>query len=349
MVEFTLRPMEPTDGPAIDTLMRNEPIASAIAMSTRYRYDVYEALLAQHPSLYGVVATAPRTPGLVGFATAFIDRVTIGHATYPRAHLENLKVRHDVRRVGLGARLAKWRIDEAHRRFGGAGVISTGIESRNAASLATAATWSTQILGPVRLVIARTLSKPPRATDLVVRPVADNEIDRVVEAVNDFYGGYDLYPPQTPAALRESLSPTSLGVVLRQYRVAVANDGTILAGAAVTERFKLMTDHVDRLPWVMALASRVVPLFPPDRIIRMIELSLSWHAPGQEEAGRALWDAIRFEWQDRATHAVGIADPRGSLVSMFRIGRTLAPQLELMVPVQTPVPLDESRPVYIWR
>ena len=349
MVEFTLRPMEPTDGPAIDALMRNEPIASAIALSTHYRYDVFEALLAQHPSLYGVVATAPDATGLVGFATAFIDRVTIGHVTYPRAQLENLKVRHDVRRMGLGARLAKWRIDEAHRRFGGAGVISTGIESRNAASLATAAKWSTQVLGPVRLVIGRTLSKPPRATGVVVRPVADDEIDGVVEAVNAFYGGYDLYPHQTPTGLREALAPTSLGIVLRQYRVAVATDGTIVAGAAVTERFKLMTDHVDRLPRVIALASRIVPLFPPDRVIRMIELSLSWHAPGQEEAGRALWNAIRFEWRDRATHVTGIADPRGSLMSMYRIGRTLVPQLELMVPVQTPVPLDEIRPVYVWR
>jgi GNAT superfamily N-acetyltransferase len=318
-------------------------------MSTHYRYDVYEALLAQHPSLYGVVATAPGTTGLVGFASAFIDRVTVGHATYPRAHLENLKVRHDVRRMGLGARLAKWRIDEAHRRFRGAGVISTGIGSGNTASLATASKWSTQVLGPVRLVIARTLSKPPRGTGLVVRPVADDEIDRVVEALNAFYGGYDLYPPQTPTALREALAPTSLGVVLRQCRVAVANDGTMLAGAVVTERFKLMTDHVDRLPRVMALASRIVPLFPPDRVIRMIELSLAWHGPGQEEAGRALWDAIRFEWRDRATHVTGIADPRGSLTSMFRIGRTIVPQLELMVPVQTPVPLDENRPVYVWR
>lgn len=349
MADFTLRQMEPSDGPAIDALMRNEAFTSAIAMTTHYRHDIYQALLAQHPTLYGVVATSPGTDALVGVATAFIGEVNVGGRSYPSAHLENLKVRHDVRRQGLGARLADWRIQEARRRFGGEGIVVTGIEASNTPSQATARRWSTQLLGPVRIVIARVSTKPPRTDGTLIRPLADGDVEAVVHAMNAFYDGFDLYPRQTPARLAASLAPTSLGEAIRQYRVAVANDGTIVAGAAVTERFKLMSDHIDRVPRPLELLAWIVPLFPPDRVIRTIELSLAWHAPGRADAGRQLWDAIRFEWRDRATHVACLADPRGSLIEVFHVGRTMMPRLELMVPVQSTVRFDVDRLVYMWR
>jgi len=349
MANFTVRPMAPTDGPAIDILMREEAQTTAIALTTHYQHDVYQSLVAQHPTLFGVVATAPGAEGLVGVATAFIEDVNAGSRTYPCAHLENLKVRRDVRRQGLGSRLADWRIQEARRRFGGEGIVATGIEVSNAASLATARRWCTQVLGPVRVVIARTLAKPPATRGILVRPLETGDVEAVVDAVNVFYENFELFPRQTPDGFVASLAPTSLGETIRSYRVAVAMDGTILAGALVTERFKLMTDHIDRIPRPMAMLSRIVPLFPPDRVIRTIEPSLVWHAPGRLDAGRLLWDAIRFEWRDRATHVAGQADPRGPLIEVFHVGRTMIPRVELMIPVQSPVPLDENRPVYVWR
>ena len=129
----------------------------------------------------------------------------------------------------------------------------------------------------------------------------------------------------------------------------MADGGTIVAGAAVTERFKLMTDHVDHIPRPLELLSHLVSVFPTDRVIRTIELSLAWHAPGRVDAGRMLWDAIRYEWRDSATHVAGIADPRGSLVEAFHVGPTLIPRVQLMIPMQSPVPLDTARLVYMWR
>ena len=349
MTEFTLRPMEPSDAPAIDTLMREEAPTTAISMTTHYRHDIYESLLAQHPTLFGVVATAPDADGLVGFATAFLDEVMVGGRAYPAAQLENLKVRSDVRRQGLGSRLATWRIDEARRRFKGDGIIATGLESSNAASLATARRWCTNVLGPVRVVIARTASGAPMRRGIRYRPLEDGDGAAVVEALDAFYAGYDLYPRATPARLQALLAPTSLGEPIRAYRVAVAADGTLLAGAMVNERFKVMEDHLDQVPRPLELLSRVVPMIPPDRVIRSIEVNLGWHAPGRIDAGRGLWDAIRHEWRERATHAAGQADPRGTLVEMFHIGRTVIPQIEILIPINSPIPLDERRPVYVWR
>ena len=349
MVDFSLRPMELRDGMAIDALMRDEAQTTSVSMTTHYRYDVYDAFLAQHPTLFGVVAESPGIDGLVGMATAFLDEVRIGGRVFPCAHLENLKVRQDVRRQGLGARLAAWRVEEAYRRFGGEGVVTAGIEATNAASLATARHWTTQLLGPVRIVIARTSAKPPTARAVDVRPVTDGDIEAVISGLDAFYAGYDMAPRQTPAGFSESLAATGLGETIRAYRVAVANDRTLIAGAAISERYKLMTDHIDSMPLPIGILGRITGFLPSDRIIRSVEVGLAWHAPGRADALRAVWETIRFEWRDRANTVVGLADPRGSLIEAFHVGRSLVPRIELMAPVQSPVRLDPDRLLYMWR
>jgi GNAT superfamily N-acetyltransferase len=349
MAHFTLRPMDASDGPAIDTLMRSEAPMTEIALTTRYRHDIYASLLAQHPTMFGVVATMPGVDGLVGMATAFTSEVNVGGRPVPSATLENLKVRHDVRRQGLGARLAAWRVDEAHRRMAGDGIVMTMIDASNTASLATAGQWATQILGPVRIVIARVRSKPPKPAGVRIRPIEPGDLETVAAGVNEFYAGYNLYPPQTATRLAASLEPSALGEPIRAYRVAVTDDGTIVAGAQVTERFKLMTDHLDHVPRPLELLARIVPLIPPDRVIRTAEVHLAWYAPGRAAAGRHLWDAVRYEWRDRATNVVALADPRGSLAEMVHIGPTVIPTVRLMAPVQHPERLDPERPIYLWR
>lgn len=349
MVDFRLRPMEPRDGPAMDALLRHEPQTTSVQMSTHYRGNVFEAFVAQHPTAFGVVAEAPGEDGLVGMATAFLDEVGIGGSVYPSAHLENLKVHHGFRRQGLGARLAAWRIEEARRGFGRDGVIATGIEGTNTASIATARRWATQVVGPVRIVIGRTTSKPAAAPGYAVRPMAPGEVDRVVDGLNSFHAGYDMFPHQTQAKLAAAIGATAAGEPIRAYRVAVGPGGRLFAGASVTERFKLMTDHIDSMPMPIALLGRISGFLPADRVIRSIEVGLAWHAPDRVDALRAVWDAVRHEWHDRANTVVGLADPRGTLIQAFHVGRSFAPNLELVAPVQSPVPLADDRLLYMWR
>lgn len=349
MAGFTLRPMDASDGPGLDALMRGEPQNGSFALSTHYQHDIVRSLLAQHPTLFGVVAESGPGDGLVGMATAFTTAVTVGGSVLPAATLENLKVRHDVRRQGLGARLAAWRIEEAERRFGGDGVIRAGIEARNTASLATAGHWATQLLGPVRVVIETVGGGAIRVDDLDVRPIEDDDVDAVVHAVNAYHAGHELFPRQTAETLVESLAPTPLDGPIRQYRVAVDGSGTIVAGARIMERYRLMTDHLDRVPTPLALLSRVVPVIPRDRVIRAIELDLVWHAPGRATAVRGLLDAIRFEWRNRATNLSAVVDPRGPLAAAIGSGSWLSPRVRLMVAVRSPVHIDPDRPLYMWR
>ena len=334
-MDFTLRPFESYDGPAIGALLAAEAATTAIAITTRYHHDVYASLLVQHPYVIGVVATAPGYQGIVGMATAFLDEVHVEGQVFPRAQLENLKVRHDVRRQGLGRQLAAWRIAEARRRFSGPGVVMAGVEGTNAASLATAQSWASQIMGPLRIVIGPTQRGRARLGAVRVREIEEGDVDEVV-------AGSDL--------LRPGLAAVLTGALMLTYRVVVSPGGSIMAGALVVQRFELMVDQIERLPRPLAILSKVLPLVPPDGVIRTAEVLLPWHAPGQLVAGQRLWEHIRHEWHGRATHVATVVDPKSAVAEMCRISPlTPGPRLKLMVPVDSPLPLSEVKPVAMIR
>jgi hypothetical protein len=189
-----------------------------------------------------------------------------------------------------------------------------------------------------------------RAHDGVrVRPLEGADLPAVVDGARAYFADHDLAPVITPELLREMLATTSLGEPIRQYRVAVGSDGTILAGSGVGERYKVMVDRIDRIPAPMALLGRLTGILPADRTLRSIELFLTWHRPGRADAATALWDAIRFEWRDRATGVGALVDPRSSLLEALSIGRLPGPRIALSVAVRSPTPIADDRLIYLWR
>jgi GNAT superfamily N-acetyltransferase len=146
--QFTLREMQPADGPALRQLMENDPETPGMSITTRFLVDVYQAWMALKPDMIGVVAEAPGVDGLVGMATAAFEDIQFDGRVLPSAFLENLKVHHAYRGQGLGTKLAQWRVDRARERFGGEGVILTGTTTDNTASLATMKKWCKQFVGP---------------------------------------------------------------------------------------------------------------------------------------------------------------------------------------------------------
>ena len=183
MADFTLRPMEPSDGPAIDALMRHEAQTTSVGMTTNYRHDVYAALVAQHPSLSGVVAESPGPMDWSEWRPSTSTRSASGPGLPMRSPREP---QGPPRLPPTGAGLAAGGL--AHRRgtpaVRGEGVVTAGVEATNSASLATARRWSTDVLGPVRLVIARTSSKPSPSHGVEVRPMTDGDIDTVLAGID---------------------------------------------------------------------------------------------------------------------------------------------------------------------
>ena len=44
-----------------------------------------------------------------------------------------------------------------------------------------------------------------------------------------------------------------------------------------------------------------------------------------------------------------VVDPKSEAAEMCHVGRCPRPRLRLMVPVSSPVPLDASKPLSVWR
>jgi len=110
-----------------------------------------------------------------------------------------------------------------------------------------------------------------------------------------------------------------------------------------------MVDQLGSLPLPVSIIGRLTGMVPPDRVIRSIEVGGLWHAPGHVAEGRRLWEAIRYEWRDRTTNIAAQADPRGPLPAVIGGGMSLAPRIQIMIPVHSSTALREDRPVYLWR
>jgi hypothetical protein len=199
------------------------------------------------------------------------------------------------------------------------------------------------------VIIAGTRSRPPSSGDLEVRALAEADVEAVVDGTNAFHAEHVLYPRLTADGLWASLAITSLGMPIRQHRIAANREGRIVAGAGVSERYLVMVDHIDRIPLPLAVAGRLTGMLPADRTLRTVEVGNVWHAPGEAAAARHLWDAIRHEWRGRATSVAAQVDPRSPLFEVLRVGRSFAPRIEIMVPVRSPVAIDERASVYLWR
>jgi GNAT superfamily N-acetyltransferase len=346
---FRVRPMGPLDGPALDALLRGEPETDEFRITTRYRIDVHQALTIQHPDVVGVVAESDDTADLVGMGTVFFGQARAVARTWPIAMLENLKVHHAWRRRGIGRTLATWRLDEATRRFGEDGLVWTGVESSNAASLSTAAAWATQVLGPLRIVIGRTTARESRGGDLEVRAPTDAELEEVVAGIAGAGQDHAVRTDVSAAGLASLLAPTALGVPFRRYRVALTPGRRVVGGAMVTERFTLMEDHLEHVPLPLRIVGRLTRMLPAGAVIRSVEVSLAWHASDRLDAAAALWETIRYEWHDRCTNVVAIVDPRTTLAHVFVPARGPGPRPELLVPIRSPVTIDADRPIDLWR
>jgi hypothetical protein len=223
------------------------------------------------------------------------------------------------------------------------------MDASNVASITTARRWATQILGPVSLRIARTGGSRRSDHGLTVRPLTDADVGTVVEGAREFFAPFDLAPVVTHDLLVDLLAPTVLGEPIRQYRVVVDADGTVVAGAGVGERYKLMVDRIERIPLPLAILGRLTGMLPADRVIRSVELFLAWQRPGRVDAARLLWDAIRAEWSPSATNVGAGVDPRSPLVEAFAVGRLPGPRVELMAAVRSPTPIADDRLIYLWR
>jgi len=337
--QFSLREMQPADGPALTRLMEDDPETPGMSATTRFIVDAYQAWAILKPGLIGVVAEAPGVAGLVGAATVAFQDIQFDGRVLPSAFLENLKVHHAYRGRGLGTALAQWRIQRASEHFGGDGVIMTGTASDNTASLATVKKWGKQFLDPIQVAVRPMRANPPTPrAGVSIRAAEAHDLAEIVDKANHFYANYNLYPPLSTDDLDSILKITP---AVFYYRTAVDSSGNIVAGMMLCERGQLMVDEFRNVSLPLRFLNAVAHIIPPDNRIRLLETVFIWF--DQLDAARHLWEHVRWEFREKASTISGTFDPRSPLKDVFQLKPWHVPKPEVMMAINGPTIMDTKR------
>ena len=343
---FSLRRLEPGDGPAVSELGEQTPDAGAVAFHSSFHEDPYAALLAIRPSTIGVVAEAPDGSGLAGLGLMSFGTCQYEGELRPFAYLYSLSVHPRYRQMGLGTRLAAWRVEQARERSGDGGVIVAGIQSGNLGSQRTAESWSRQRVDRTQVAVAKTRTAAPRApSGLEARPAEDADLDEIATAQNAFYAAHNLYSPETPDSLAGWRAEAPFGFRIHDNLVVTDRAGNLVAGLSVTEEGRLISSHVVRIPLALRLADVVLRIMPPGGVLRRVLVTAPWFAPGREDAGAFAWESARWLARDRGTTLMLFFDPQGPLAGTIPLPRFAPSQTGSLV-IRGPVQMDESRPIY---
>jgi GNAT superfamily N-acetyltransferase len=252
-------------------------------------------------------------------------------------------VHPDYRRKGIATALAQRRIEWAYQHSGTKTILLADIQKGNVGSTANARKWANQISGQVIIapIAMRTNAfRPTRG--ISISDASADDLEAIAESLNTFYQGYNFYRPQTAEMLRDWLQQTPLPTPINHYLVAKDSTGRILAGVGIREECRLMSLHVQKAPVLVNLVNRFLRIIPKGGEMRNLQIEKLWFAPGQLDAARQLWQAIRWEWRTRGSTLLCNYDPR-SPVSQVLENPAWMPTTSGSIALRSPVPMSEGR------
>jgi predicted N-acetyltransferase YhbS len=339
---FTLRELQPSDSPALVKLITEFDGD----LTTHFLVDPYQAITAGTENrTRGVVVEASGYEGVVGMGTVRFSKVQYNGEAMPLAFLDGLKVQKDFRGNGLGYQIANWRVQRAREEYGDDCVIGTGMLHDNHASHAVANKWCREFAeAAIDALFVPTLARRPKSlAGVTVREIKPEEYEEFAHKQNEFYSGYNLYPPSSPDSIANALSVSVEGKKPYRYFAAIDTHGNLLAGAQSWARGLLKSDTFNNPPAPLRLLNRVVHLLPPDFIIRDVTVSGLWYEPGQIKIGQYLWEMMRWECRDQGTILAAGFDSRDPARELVTLKPWHQPRPKITFAVQAPAPLQRDR------
>jgi GNAT superfamily N-acetyltransferase len=345
---ITLRPLDAQDGANIAALGEQTPDTGAVAFHNTFHSDPYASIRALYPNMTGVVAEASDHDGIVGLGMMSLGQCQYEGDVCPYAYLFSLSVHPAYRRRGIAAQIAAWRVETARKLLGEETVIFAGIQQGNEGSLRNAAKWSTQRLDGRNdaAVVKMRATAPGARAGLTVRTAEKDEYEEIAHKQDAFYCGYNLYPIRSAEELYDWHRAAPFAVPLRDYYVVVDQRGNLLAGLSATSEGKVTSGHVVRMAWLLRLLNSILQIIPPSGMMERIQVKDLWFEPGQMEAGRYLWESVRWLLHDEGTTMMSFFDAHSVLAQVMRMPRYMPPQRGTLV-FAAPTPLDETKCIYM--
>jgi len=344
---FRLRQLTPEDSAAYGTLITNSPDTGAIHAALHFEIDPYTAVMSAHPNSVGVVAETSEYEGLIGSGLLRFGQCQWQDTVRPYALLNTLVVHPDFRRQGVAAQLAKWREEYAYQRFGEDGVTFAMIQKNNIGSELTAKKWYKQFLPDRLMIIPMKLraAPPTQMNEFIVRAIEASKFDAVAVQQNQFYKNYNLYTPETAERLAHWCAETPFETPFHHYFVVTDRSNNILAGLGLSENCRLRKLIITHVPKTLEIMNKFLKAVPADGIIRELNLSRIWFAPGQLKAAQYLFETVRWEWRDKGTSLVVFSDTRSPAIQIYGLRPWTIKSLG-GVALRCPTNVSEDRLVY---
>lgn len=326
----------------MESIIASSPDAGLI----KFSFDYGEDLIAVHKALgtdfRGAVALHDDT--LIGMAFGDLLRVQWAGGVREAVYLSNLRVHPDFRRRGVASGLAAWGFSYIEELLGPQAVIYGAIMEDNV-SLSLARKFQFQSSAPIQGGIVPMRKSPPEPPPgLSIRLASGGDLPAIAEGMNAFYRQHDLWSPVSSASLRNFLdqkardtSPNELYVVTRGEH--------ILGGLSLSDRTNLVRMRISSAPIFVHSLGALLGVLPKSGILRALTVRRVWFEEGELEAGRYLWEQLRFQLRERG-NCLGIAyDPRDQLAQLFQIPFWL-PMFKARYLVRASHPIEIERLIY---
>jgi len=320
-----------SDSDALRELYEGAPDTGNISFVPSFRTDPLTAYCIFRPRTTGFVAERPSGDIVgAGFISFYNGYYADDHR--PIAFLHSIAVLPEYRGQGIGTRLATHRIQFAEDKLGDECTVVALIQDGNAESISVAQRWADIMRTDLELFVAKPRSTTPSQSNLDFGELEREEVDSFVTGVNRFYNEYDLFRPYSKSRLQAQFGSNSGKIPVRRHYVCRNSQGSVVAGARVTEQFRLFEMEIHDIPLSLKMLNRVLKVVPTDNPMRILQVEDLWFNPEYPMTGTYLWEMLKATIQ-KANRLLIPFDPRGPLTDIMKL-RPWNPTLQAILAVR---------------